>query len=772
MSEHSRTLTPMRRSAVDRLLVQYLELDETERSGFLAHCRKRYPRLSEWLKQVIDNCHTVTLLDDSVRQLADAVVREHKAGDRQLRLPAGTEIGPWCILEAVGQGGMGMVYRGERADGAFEMDVAVKLIGRRKRGLADLLRRECRLLAKLDHPAITRLVDAGLDDRAGPFLVMEWIEGLDLEYWLEEADRTLSQRLALFETLVEATAHAHQRLIVHGDLKPGNVRVRTDGTVKLMDFGVARLVGSGEADSEGVRALTPAFAAPEQLKGEEATPASDIWALGALLLWLLTGQARTDSSNAACKKIAAAGHARSRELGAIVDKACADAYHHRYRSASELLGDLRAFVDRRPISVLSHERMYRAGEFIRRNPVLLGGGVATGAALAIGLVATLVMYEQAGLERDRAERHATELAQVVGFQEAQLAGIDAETMGVDMRARLRNSLIDSGLAPSSAAGEARDWPEQIDGLLSTINFTDFALESLDQAIFERTRQSIHEQFANQPVVQARLLQALATNLRNIGLIHQSIEPQQTALELRRRELGRDHPDTLSSMRQLHHLQRIRGDYEGSLETLKERLALQLPIQGELHRSTLLTINSIGSLYFHLGDLDNARQYYERALEGRLEALGEWDGDTAFTMTGLGALYRELGKYEESEAMLRRALEIVLEVHDETHFRTLNTLRQLARLMVEQGRPDLAETYFRQVLDIERQGLGSQHPETLHTLRSLGQFQARQGNKREAARSLKEALDGYRLVLGEDHPLVQETRESLSDLGPFDQNQAD
>ena len=768
MSEHSRTLTPMRRSAVDRLLVEYLELDDSERSDFLAHCHKRFPRLGQWLEVLVDNGHTVTFLGDSIRQLVDDEARERAAGDRQPHLPAGTEIGPWRVLEAIGQGGMGMVYRGERGDGAFEMDVAVKLIGRRKRGLADLLRRECRLLAKLDHPAVTRLVDAGLDDRAGPFLVMEWIEGLDLEHWLEEGDRTLSERLALFETLVEATAHAHQRMIVHGDLKPGNVRVRTDGAVKLMDFGVARLVGSGEADSKGIRALTPAFAAPEQLVGEEATPATDIWALGALLLWLLTGQTHTGSGNAAHKKIAAAGHARSRELSAIVDKACAETHHHRYRSASELLGDLRAFANRRPISVLSHDRIYRAREFIRRNPVLLGGGVATGVALAIGFVATLMMYREAGLERDRAERHATELAQVVGFQEAQLAGIDAETMGVAMRSSLRASLIDSDLAPSGPEAEAGDWPERLDGLLSTINFTDFALESLDQAIFERTRQAIHEQFANQPVVKARLVQALATTLRNVGLVHQSIEPQQTVLEIRRRELGRDHPDTLNSMRELHHLQRIRGDYEGSLETLKERLALQLPTRGELHRSTLLTINSMGSLYFHLGDLDNARKYYERALEGRLEALGEWNGDTAFTMTGLGALYRELGKYQESEAMLGRAMEILLEVHGETHFRTLNNLRQLARLMIEQDRLDLAETYFRQVLDIERQSLGDQHPETLHTLRHLGQFQARLGNERAAEESLKEALDGYRLVLGEDHPLVQETRESLSDLGPFDQ----
>ncbi|QOC21537.1 tetratricopeptide repeat protein [Wenzhouxiangella sp. AB-CW3] len=763
MGQYSRILTPLRRSAVDRLLVQYLELDDSERRGFLERCRVRFPRLSHWLEQLVDRSHTVTVLQDSVRHLADDAARERTSSARQTDLPPGTEIGPWRIVEAVGQGGMGMVYRGERADGAFEMAVAVKLIARRKRGLADLLRRECRLLAKLDHPAITRLVDAGLNDRAGPFLVMEWIDGLDLEDWLEESERSLSDRLGLFETLVEATAHAHQRLIVHGDIKPANVRVRSDGGVKLMDFGVARLVGSDATDFQEVRALTPAFAAPEQLEGDEATPGSDIWALGALLFWLLTGQSYTRARCSVHSMIAAAGHGRSRELAAMIEKACADQQQHRYRSAAELLGDLQAFARHQPVSALSHERKYRVEQFVRRNPVLLGGAIATGAALAIGLVATSVMYQQAGMERDRAERHALELAEVVGFQEAQLAGIDAEMMGAEMQSRLRAGLVENEYLSSDPGGVADNWPEQLDGLLSTINFTDFALETLDQAIFDQTRQAIEEQFAAQPVVQAHLLQTLATTLRNIGLVHESIEPQQTALRIRRRELGPAHPDTMDSMMELVHLQAVTGEYEASLEVLEERLELQLPTKGELHRSTLRTINSMGSVYFRLGDLEATQEYYERALEGRLEALGERDGDTAFTMTGLGALYRELGQYEESETMLRRALDIMLELHGQAHHRSRNTLRQLARLMIERDRPDQAETYFRRVLEIERQSLGERHPETLHTLRRLGQFQAGAGNSQEAEVNLAEALAGYRRVLGENHPQTQEARRSLEGL---------
>ena len=268
--------------------MEFLELPDDDQPDFLEQCRQRYPRLSRWLDEMTDGGHTVTLLDDSVRNLADSAVQSSSITVKALA--PDTRLGPWVVREAVGQGGMGMVYRGERADGAFEMDVAIKLIGKRRRGMAELLQRESRLLARLDHPSVTRLVDAGLDERAGPFLVMEWVEGTDLAQWLQENDPPLSRRLDLFCQLAEATAHAHQRLIVHGDIKPGNVRIREDGMVKLMDFGVARLLEAEDDGDVDLRALTPAFAAPEQLEGESVTTRSDVWSLGALLCWLWIGR--------------------------------------------------------------------------------------------------------------------------------------------------------------------------------------------------------------------------------------------------------------------------------------------------------------------------------------------------------------------------------------------------------------------------------------------------------------------------------------------------
>ncbi|MGY6630137.1 MAG: serine/threonine-protein kinase [Wenzhouxiangella sp.] len=263
MTKGSNTLTPMRRRAVDRLLIDYLELPEREQPAWLARTRQRLPRLGRWLVQLVDDSHTVTLLDESVRRVAGESMDRIEVN--AAHLDKGDRLAPWEVLEEIGEGGMGRVYRGQRADGAFEMEVAIKQIGKRRRGLAELLQRECRLLAKLDHPSVTRLVDAGLDDRAGPFLVMEWIEGTDLDDWLNSEQPDLAFRLDRFEHILEAVEHAHQRLIVHGDIKPGNIRIATNGAVKLMDFGIARLQESSGEDDAQMRALTPSFAAPEQL---------------------------------------------------------------------------------------------------------------------------------------------------------------------------------------------------------------------------------------------------------------------------------------------------------------------------------------------------------------------------------------------------------------------------------------------------------------------------------------------------------------------------
>ncbi|TVQ38494.1 MAG: serine/threonine protein kinase [Wenzhouxiangella sp.] len=400
MTKGSNTLTPMRRRAVDRLLIDYLELPEREQPAWLARTRQRLPRLGRWLVQLVDDSHTVTLLDESVRRLAGQSVDRMEIN--AARLTEGDRLGPWQVIEEIGEGGMGRVYRGQRADGAFEMDVAIKQIGRRRRGLAELLQRECRLLAKLDHPSVTRLIDAGLDDRAGPFLVMEWIEGTDLDDWLNSEQPDLAFRLDRFEHILEAVEHAHQRLIVHGDIKPGNIRIATNGAVKLMDFGIARLQESSGEDDAQMRALTPSFAAPEQLSGEPINVRSDVYSLGMLLYWLLTGETPGHGKAGIGERLRHLSRRRRREVIAIFERACHVEPEQRYASVSAMLADIRHLRSGKPISAMPATRRYRLRCMVSRNPIATGLGTLLALSLVVGTGALILQAEQTRLAAEQA----------------------------------------------------------------------------------------------------------------------------------------------------------------------------------------------------------------------------------------------------------------------------------------------------------------------------------------------------------------------------------
>ncbi|MCH8478476.1 MAG: serine/threonine protein kinase [Wenzhouxiangella sp.] len=770
MSSEQATLTPMRRRAVDRLLIDYLELPEREQPAWLAQTRRRLPRLGRWLVQLIDDSHTVTLLDESVRRLAGQSVDRMEIS--VTRLVSGDRLGPWKVIEEVGQGGMGRVYRGQRADGAFEMDVAIKQIGQRRRGLAELLQRECRLLAKLDHPSVTRLVDAGLDDRAGPFLVMEWVEGRDLADWIERQQPDVETRLKHFERIAEAVAHAHQRLIVHGDIKPDNVRIRDDGSVKLMDFGVARLLESSDADQAGMRALTPAFAAPEQRDGENITPASDIWSLGTLLLWLLTGLREDEILAAHPSRLNAGTRLRNQELAAIIEKARAQRPQERYRSIDEFVGDLIRFRLHEPVSVMPSTLAYRAGRFVRRNRVLVGGVGASFLGLSIGLVMTVWMYTQAEKAREQAERHAREVEQIADFQAGQLSRIDVEGMG----AGLRHSIFerrDQHLRLEGLDPEVRQQRQTaLANALLGVNFTDLAVESLDQHFFRHGLETIQDQFHDQPIIRARLLQTLAEAARDVGVLELARQAQDEALDLREQNLGRRHVDSLKSRGEAANLAVLEGDYERALRSLEEVSRDRQETLGPDHPDTLGALNDLGTVNHYLNELETALAQYSRALAGRQRILGEEHPDTLASMLHIGVLHRWRGEYDLAMTFQRPALDGFRNVLGEDDPKTIGATSQMGYLLAEQGQLEAALPYIQASKHAYRRTLGDRHPQTLYTISDVGVMLLRMGRTEEAGPYLKRALDGRVDMLGPDHPHVSFSLDFMSHyherMGDFEQ----
>ncbi len=352
---------------------------------------------------------------------------------------AGMRIGAWMLDRPIGHGGMGSVWLATRADGSFEGSAAVKLLNLSLIGRSGIerFRREGTALARLAHVNVARLLDAGVSDQRQPFLVLEYIDGEPIDAYATRTTVTIAQRVQLMLQVLSAVGHAHANLIVHRDLKPSNVLVTRDGTVKLLDFGIARLIASegniADVTEQGHQALTPAFASPEQFRGEAIGPASDIYSAGVMLYLLLTNRhptARGASTRAEYAQGALQQEPALTELGdldAILRKALRKVPGERYETAAAMADDLRRWLNHEPVSARPDALGYRAAKFARRYRVGLAVAAVVGAAL---VTATVVSYRQ----RSEAERQRRVAERNFRAQEGFLAAaqvLASDTPGVD-----------------------------------------------------------------------------------------------------------------------------------------------------------------------------------------------------------------------------------------------------------------------------------------------------------------------------------------------------
>ncbi|MDB5967552.1 MAG: serine/threonine-protein kinase [Hydrocarboniphaga sp.] len=333
----------------------------------------------------------------------------------------GQRVGAWRLLEWVGAGGMGEVYRAERADGRYEQVVAVKLL---RADALDSLQRfemERRILAQLEHPGIARLYDAGVTDDGRPYIVMEWVDGIDLVSWCTQQAADLPARLALFLQICEAVSWAHRHLLVHRDIKPANVLVTEEGRAKLLDFGIAKHL-SGHGTQTINAPLTPAYAAPEQLSGEPITTATDVYALGVMLFQLLTGRLPWSGDGAslpmmfkrlmetpapAPSRVVAADSPVPRralrgDLDAIVGRALRQEPAARYADARELADDIRRYQERLPVQARAGARSYVLRRYLRRHWLAFATAAVVFAAMTVALVAITREARKARIEAQRA----------------------------------------------------------------------------------------------------------------------------------------------------------------------------------------------------------------------------------------------------------------------------------------------------------------------------------------------------------------------------------
>jgi eukaryotic-like serine/threonine-protein kinase len=430
-------MTPERWQQVKHVLDEAIALDAARRRPYLERIGSADPDLCSEVETLLRH-H----LQAASGFLVKPMVKDRADSSPTKPIPSrvGNRVGVYQLLEEIGQGGMGSVYRAARADGQYEQQVAVKLVrsGYDTESVLERFRHERQILASLDHPNIARLLDGGTTDDGLPYLVMELIEGIPVDEYCNQHSLSISQRLQLFQQVCAAVQYAHQRLVIHRDIKPGNILVTSAGTPKLLDFGIAKIFDPTSAsEATLLHPLTPEYASPEQIRGEPITTASDVYSLGVLLYRLLTGQspyrvetrsptelarAITETEPLRPSTVVVRGNnasppfseregspakLRRRLIGDLDNIALMSLRkeaQRRYGSVEQLGEDIRRYLEGLPVTARKGSWTYRAGKFVRRNKAAMTAVALVALAVVGGIAATVHQARIAQANALRAER--------------------------------------------------------------------------------------------------------------------------------------------------------------------------------------------------------------------------------------------------------------------------------------------------------------------------------------------------------------------------------
>ena len=693
--------------------------------------------------------------------------------------PPLARVGPYRILREVGRGGMGVVYLAERDDADFHQQVAIKCLlpGVALPQLLERFRRERRIVASLVHSNIARLYDGGVTESGAPYFVMEYVEGEPLDVYCDRLALSVDDRLRLFATVCDAVQYAHQHLIVHRDLKPGNVLVSAQGQVKLLDFGIAKLLDDDDAaDASAARTaqlLTPAYASPEQVEGAPVTAASDVFSLALMLFELLTGrkafasmsgplsslravleseplrasdvvtaETAPDGDPAALTRAAHRGTTPDRlqrrlrgDLDVMLERALRKEPSERYASAQSFVDDIRRHLKGEPIAAQPASVRYRAGKFVRRHRVAVLAGAAVLAAVVGGAGVALWQAGVARRERDLARLEATKAERVTNFVIGVFQSADPnEALGTTLTAR---EILERGTR--MIEGELSAEPVVQATVRRAIGRIYLQLSDFKQAhaLIEQSLAQHRQQLGPDHVEVAEDLHALASVSQRIDVGASSDSLYTEVAKLYRQHYGANHIKTGEALRGLA-LARLRSDTTSADTLFRNALAIFERNPGqESHVADVL--NDIGFMEHNRGNYKEAERYYREASALRRRTTGEDNPRALVTLSNLGWLMQLLGRYDAADSVLQQTLATRRRLLGDRHSAVAATLHGLGEVAYRRERYEDAERYLTEALDIRREVLSPNSPSLADNLQMLASVAAGTGRTEEAHAKYREAI---------------------------------
>lgn len=733
---------------LDQLLDQALELPPEQRPEFVKRCCSKAPRLGFWLDRLLlASAQQDSTLDGDARHLAASALAA-RTDLFPRTLVRGTRLGPWRIIARIGAGGMGEVYHAERADGTFQMQVAIKLIRSRKDKLARLLEGERQVMARLNHNSIARLIDGGLSEDGRPYLVMEWVDGRTVGEWGQRGDLLPERYLEVFVEVCDAVSFAHRALIVHGDIKPSNLAINRAGQVKLLDFGVARLLDQDDGTPPSPSALTPGFSAPEQVAGQGVTTASDVYSLGALLHWMVFGKPPFPNQPRPPVGQAWQGFRRLNDLTAVIDKATACKPDDRYATVNALCLELDRLQSGHPVKARPARPWQQAALWVRRRKLAAGLSGLVAVSLVAGLAGALWQARIAAHERDVA-RHEAALSMAVKdhlillFREVSSLSSDARQLTA------RELLDETAVAAADWLGDDPETQAEIQLAIAEIliSLEDFAsAEPLLEDILGR------EGGNSSPALAARLYRNMAMVLHRRGDITGGFDMADRAVELIN-DLSGDHRERLSDALQMRaRLARDRGDWQGSVNDLQRARELaQSAAEGP--RPVLARAEAnLAVNYMMGGDIEAAVRHMEAA-EALWFALGRAASPDALSnQQNLAVALDRLGRAEASEQRFRSTIKLREERLGGSGALGAAKL-QFGRALAVRGQHDEAESLLRRASEMMARFVGTSTPDYGSTLIGRGELASQRGDHAAAAAYFIEALDIFESTVGTGHPFT-------------------